>query len=53
MGVDTVSTTWPVEPVVVGLDDEGGGDPVIVGAKAAALSRARVALACRRCRGSP
>ena len=41
MGVDTTTTTWPVQPVVVGLDDEGGGDPAIVGAKAAALGRAR------------
>ncbi len=44
MGVGRVSTAQPAAtPVVIGLDDGRAGDPVIVGAKAAALVRAHQA----------
>ena len=43
MGVDRVSTAQPAATpvVVIDLDDERGSDPVVVGAKAAALVTAR------------
>jgi pyruvate,water dikinase len=44
MSVDSVSTTVPTTmPVTVGLDDERGRESALVGAKAAALGRARAA----------